>query len=157
MIKSSITGVQQLQNELKKEMAKLSPDKYVLVGLNEGLGKHNNSDLTVAEIGAIQQFGTPTIPARPWLDTGVEKAVPEINRIIEKAYESGEFDQDRALELIGISAVNNVQENITDIRTPPNAPSTIDKKGSSNPLIDTGQMRQSVTYVITKDKPQEGI
>ena len=35
----------------------------------------------------------------------------------------------------------------------PNAPSTIRKKGSDKPLIDTGRLRQSVNYVI---KPKGG-
>ena len=32
----------------------------------------------------------------------------------------------------------------------PNAPSTIRKKGSDKPLIDTGQLRQGVSYKICR-------
>ena len=31
---------------------------------------------------------------------------------------------------------------------PPNAPSTIDRKGSNRPLVDTGEMRDNVEYRI---------
>jgi len=41
-----------------------------------------------------------------------------------------------------------VQEYMTNLKSPANAPSTIKRKGSANPLIDTGQQRQSVTYSI---------
>ena len=34
----------------------------------------------------------------------------------------------------------------------PNSPKTIKRKGSDSPLIDTGEMRKSITYVV-EDKP----
>ena len=34
------------------------------------------------------------------------------------------------------------------MKTPENAPSTIAKKGSSNPLIDTGEMRSKVSHEV---------
>lgn len=43
-----------------------------------------------------------------------------------------------------------VQEKIESGSYEPNAPSTIRKKKSDKPLIDTGRMRQSVKYVIRK-------
>jgi hypothetical protein len=157
MIKSSISGLNKLRAELAKEMERLSPNETVMIGLNEGLGKHPNSELNIPTIGAIQQFGTATIPARPWLDTGVAKAMPQIDRIMAKEYKSDDFDPKKMLELIGVAAVNHVQKNIEEIKSPPNAASTVAQKGSSNPLIDTGTMRQSVTYVLTTEKPTEGI
>ena len=36
----------------------------------------------------------------------------------------------------------------TDGTLTPNAPSTIKKKGSSRPLIDTGQLRQSISNKV---------
>ena len=41
-----------------------------------------------------------------------------------------------------------IQESITEGAWEPNAPSTVAKKKSSKPLIDTGRMRQSVNYII---------
>ena len=37
---------------------------------------------------------------------------------------------------------------LTDLKTPPLAESTIRRKGSSNPLIDTGQLRSSITWQV---------
>jgi hypothetical protein len=36
--------------------------------------------------------------------------------------------------------------------TIPNAPMTIDKKGSDHPLIDTGQLVSSITYAVNGKK-----
>lgn len=55
------------------------------------------------------------------------------------------------LTRLGILAQGDIQGEITSLRSPPNAPVTIERKGSSNPLIDTGEMRQAVTFQVTND------
>lgn len=54
------------------------------------------------------------------------------------------------LTKLGRLAQGHIQAEIVALSTPPNAPSTIRKKGSSNPLIDTGAMRQAVTWKIDR-------
>jgi len=56
---------------------------------------------------------------------------------------------DQLLDAAGSVSAGIVKQQITDLRSPPNAQSTIERKGSSNPLIDTGLMRQTVTYKVT--------
>ena len=99
---------------------------------------------------------TVSIPARPWLNPGVASGDEEYLKIIERVIAAGE-PLDKALEQIGVVAVGMVQKYMTDLKTPPNAPSTIKAKGSSNPLIDSGALRQSVTYKVTSTKPTEGL
>ena len=112
--------------------------------------------MTNAQIGAINHFGNDRIPARPWLDVGVKSGNAEYIKQIEAAAKNNE-PLDLALERCGLLAVGFTQQYITELSTPPNAPYTIKKKGSANVLIDTGQMRQSVTYQTTNIKPKEGI
>ena len=47
-----------------------------------------------------------------------------------------------------LACAGYMQDNLTNGNWKPNAPLTIELKGSSHPLIDTGQMRQSITYVV---------
>ncbi len=54
----------------------------------------------------------------------------------------------KALKRLGIKAQGDIQDEITSLKSPPNAPTTIRLKGSSNPLIDTGEMRNAVTFKI---------
>ena len=49
---------------------------------------------------------------------------------------------------LGMAAQNWVRREITDLRTPPNAPMTIARKRSSNPLIDSGRMRQEIQFRV---------
>lgn len=96
------------------------------------------------------------IPARPWLAPGVESGTQEYIAEIKSAVKDGST-LDQTLEIIGNIAVGKVQEFMTELDSPPNAPSTIAQKGSDNPLIHTGALRQSVTYAVTSDKLEEGL
>lgn len=46
--------------------------------------------------------------------------------------------------------VGYVQDQITNGEFEPNAPMTVQRKGSDHPLIDTGQLRRGISYVICK-------
>ena len=96
------------------------------------------------------------IPARPWLNPGVVSGNAEYLEVIEETLKDG-GTMTQALNKVGVVAVGKVQKYMTDLRTPPNAASTIKKKGSSKPLISSGALRQSVTYKIISGKPNEGL
>lgn len=107
------------------------------------------------ELGTTQPHKI-TIPARPWLYPGVESGAGEYVEAIQNAVRNGKTLLE-ALEIAGVIAVGKVQAYMTQLNTPPNAPSTVAKKGSSNPLIDSGAMRQSVDSKVTDSEPTEGI
>lgn len=96
------------------------------------------------------------IPERPWLMPGVESGYDKYIRIIRNAVKRDQ-NLEKALNRVGVVAVSQVQQYMTELKTPANAPGTIAKKGSSNPLIDEGVLRQSVTYKIETKKPDEGL
>jgi hypothetical protein len=72
---------------------------------------------------------------------------------------SGEMTMRILLEQMGQLAEGHIKQEITDLKDPPNAASTIAAKGSDNPLIDTGAFRQSIRYVIAEvgDPIEEGL
>ena len=49
---------------------------------------------------------------------------------------------------LGEIARGDIVKSITKLNTPPNAQRTIEQKGSSNPLIDTGFLRANVTFKV---------
>ena len=151
-----ITGLQQVQDALKKELDKLGGGKFALIGIHESAGMVESGEFSMATLGALQHFGNDKIPARPWLDVGVEQGNKEYLDVIEEGIADG-LSQDQILEQVGAIAAGYAQQYITDLDTPPNAPSTVKKKGSNNPLIDTGAMRASVTYIVTNKAPEEGL
>lgn len=107
--------------------------------------------LSMPEIAAQNEYGTSRIPARPFMSTAVDANRGTINGYIKKQYGlilDGKTTVNKALGLIGQLMTGLIQKRIRQIVYPPNAPSTIARKGSSKPLIDFGQMVQSVRYVV---------
>lgn len=99
-------------------------------------------------------YGTSRgIPSRPFLLNAIRK---NRRKYIEALKTSGakilrgEATLDQTMSKLGILAQGDIQQEITNLRTPPNAPSTIKAKGSSNPLIDTGEMRSKVTWQVKR-------
>jgi|AntRauTorckE6833_2_1112554.scaffolds.fasta_scaffold57408_1 hypothetical protein len=56
-----------------------------------------------------------------------------------------------AMNSLGQIIVTQVQEYMTNLRTPPNAEATQKAKGSSNPLINSGKLRDSIDYKIRRN------
>lgn len=125
-------------------------EKKILVGIQEDAGKTEDGNVTLAEVGYYQEYGTRDIPARPWLSEGVQRADPAklLKQIAVDVVNGRPADQ--ALQRAGVAAVGAIQEGFTATTWTPNATSTIRAKGSSQPLIDTGRLRQSVSYKIVK-------
>lgn len=119
--------------------------------------------LTNAQIGFIHEFGrlqgTPRIPPRSFLQMPLRlylddfiKAKKNITReAFEKAIKSGQAA--KFAEKIGLIAEEVIQ---TAFATQgfgnwePNRPSTVAKKGSDTPLIDTGELRRSISSEVIK-------
>lgn len=105
------------------------------------------------------EFGTSRgIPERPFMRNTMRERRAEYRAamkvaattIIEQAALGGSVAKEKrkALKKLGIKAQGDIQAEITSLRTPPNAPSTIRQKGSSNPLINSGEMRAAVTFKV---------
>lgn len=125
--------------------------KYVKVGLPDS--NHKGSHLTIAQIGMIHEYGAPGagIPERPFLAVSIKKSEGDIirlNRVNLKMILNNMTTFDKALEQLGLMAQGMIQAYIPVGDFVPLRPETIARKGSSGPLIDTGQMRQSVSYVV---------
>lgn len=127
----------------------------VVVGLMGGAAHVYDDGTTVVSVAAFNEFGTSTIPARPFIRSTMDEQRQNIGDLVQKLagrIADGKIDRDRAARFLGEFAKSKIQKKIVDLREPPNAQSTIDSKGSSNPLIDTGAMRQAVTYAVVKGK-----
>jgi len=115
--------------------------------------KRKDSPLTVATIAYINEFGMEHIPERPFFRWVTKEKKDEILKLSEQLYKKMQKDDmpiEQALGLLGQTIMDFVQRRIVDLQEPPNAPITIKRKGSSNPLIATSQMVNSVTYKVNK-------
>lgn len=95
-------------------------------------------------------WGGP-IPERPFMRNSVKGNKGKYKSFL-KAHAAqilkGTMSLNSALTRLGIVASDDIKKEIDATLSPPNSPVTIAMKGSSHPLIDTGAMRQSVTYRV---------
>lgn len=96
------------------------------------------------------------IPARSYIRTTVDEQAEKYAQASEgltRQLIDGNIDKFRLLSIMGQMIEADIKKKMTDRRDPPNAPSTIRRKGSSNPLIDTGLLRSSIRFVVkSKDE-----
>lgn len=156
-MRMKITGLQDVQRALKKEVDKLRTPHYALVGIHESAGMTDDGQMTVARLGAIQHFGNDRIPARPWLDKGAAAGAKEYLDTIREGVEDG-LNSRQIMANVGVEAVGAIRDYIDALKEPPNAPTTIRrKKGQDNPLVDSGNMRESVTSTVVRKRPKESL
>lgn len=107
--------------------------------------------METAELAKMLSYGTDTIPARPFLEEGIDskrqELVEELRTQASKAVNGGSANWNK----VGTMAVGAVQEFVRSDyykNTVPNSDRTIEYKGSDTPLIDGGNLVQSVQYVV---------
>ena len=114
--------------------------------------KHEGSDLTVGEIAQIHELGLG-VPERSfiraWFEQNSKMVVADM-RVGLQAIAQGRTTPEQLAELLGAKYVGQIQARISAGIPPPLAQSTIDRKGSSVPLIDTGQLRSAITYEVRR-------
>jgi hypothetical protein len=175
MSKSSIKVVDHGWKALMDRAKLLSGDMHVKVGVladSKAGGLHqkdsegNAKPLTVAEIAAIQEFGTKdgVIPSRPFIRSTFDRMRNEVQRDLDKLAAEvlfGEKTPKAALDWIGLKVSAAMKKTVTTGSEvpPPNAPATKarkERRGRNSKwgvrtLVDTGRMVGAITWaVITK-------
>lgn len=112
----------------------------------------------------IQSEGSPLngIPARPVVQIGIENAKTLISRELAESAQAVIHKQPTValthLNRAGALATNAAKRVFGSDQLEPNKPSTIRAKakpgteGTNNPLIDSGQLRRALTYVVKPGK-----
>lgn len=130
--------------------------KDVLIGIPEDKGIRKNKGVTNAQLAYIHSNGSPLnkIPPRPFLEPAIEadrdKLATQQGRVIKAALDGQASIAVQEMEKTGLIGQTAAKMWFVDPRNhwAPNAPITIQRKGSDRPLIDTGQLRNAITYVI---------
>ncbi|GLG01828.1 hypothetical protein Alches_18690 [Alicyclobacillus hesperidum subsp. aegles] len=96
------------------------------------------------------------IPPRPVLEPAIDHSkdviADQLRQATLAALNGGDVQsQLRKAGEIGMQAARDWFVNPLN-EWPANAPSTVKQKGSDRPLIDTGNLRQSITYVVVTDE-----
>jgi hypothetical protein len=113
----------------------------------------------VARIAVWNEFGVPAknIPSRPFFRNAIDGNREKLKEFKKDIYEQvlqKKITPHQALELIGLWMQDKIRESILKGSWMPNSERTKREKGSSKPLIDSGQLINSLTFVnsLTKEK-----
>ena len=93
------------------------------------------------------------IPERSFMRSTIteqrEKIIAFQKKLIIKI-RKGALTTADALGLLGQFVADAMSQKIVKLKSPPNKPATIKRKKKSNPLVDTGQMKNSITYEVNR-------
>ncbi|EQB7288420.1 hypothetical protein ACYTIM_003815 [Morganella morganii] len=129
--------------------------KKVVVGVPAATNDARKDGLSNATIAAAHEFGVPGhIPERSFLRSTLgenkDKATGLLIRELKADISQGNFSG-RAFAIVGEKLSGEVKRKIQSGINPELDPKTVARKGSSKPLIDTGNLLQSITYEV-RDK-----
>lgn len=136
----------------KRKIVPLRGSTRVKVGFPKSKSKRANILKAV-----YNEFGTRgggwggPIPERPFMRNAMRnnrRKYRDAMKVSARKIIAGQTTLDTVLNKLGALAQGDIQHEITVLVSPPNAPTTIALKGSSKPLIDSGEMRQAVTYQV---------
>lgn len=138
-----------------QDMAK----KHVLVGIPSSENGRNDGSIGNAALGAIHENGSGVrnIPARPFLKPGVAAAADQCVKVLKSAAQNAFTDKnaiDKGLNAAGLIAQASVKKRIVSQEgfTPLKAATLAARKRKGakgeKALIRTGQLMNSLTYVI---------
>lgn len=144
--------------ELTKKVEKMA-NSHVKIGILEEAGSHDGDDstLTVADVASFHEFGTTDangqthVPERSFIRSSIDDKRSELREMAKKLQGmilTGKMTAKQALGLLGEKMQAEMIRKINEGIDPELDPATIKRKGSSTPLIDTGQLKQSIRYKV---------
>ena len=124
------------------------------VGFFDGKYQNGASIPSVAfwnEYGTFSKLNNPHIPPRPFMRnvTDDKSKMERLAQIAKIELEKG-AEGEAIANTMGEVLVTMIKQSIQTGKFEANAPSTIAKKGSSRPLIDTGLLIGSVDFKVEK-------
>lgn len=131
---------------------------HVTVGVHEAEGNEaskGDAAMTVLDVAVINEFGSEDGKHPPprsfigaWADQNKDQNEATM-RAIGSAVVNGKVKSLKVgLDRAGLRFRGDIQKRIKAGIAPPNAASTIERKGSSTPLIDTGQLWTSISHQV---------
>jgi len=137
---------------LVKRVGAAARGRAVTVGVHSGEGGAPSSTGggTVADIASIHEFGLG-VPERSFVRGWVDSNEDTANRLLREVGEAivrGRYNVDTGLDRAGLVMAASMQQRIRGHIPPELSPATIARKGSSTPLIDTGQLVASITHKV---------
>lgn len=136
---------------------------HALVGVTRSAGDYKkkgeggSGEITVAQIAALMCYGSSdgTIPQRDFMTKAIEDNKEKIEKLVIKINQKileGKLDRDKGLGILCQAIVDMMKTSINSGEFEPNKPSTIRRKKSDKPLVDTKQMANSLDWELKENE-----
>lgn len=139
-------GLSRLQNYLEE----LNKSK-VYVGVTKSTAPREQGQTNSAVIAYVHEFGIG-VPERSFMRSTIIENAQKYQQIhrdnILPAIRSGVLSAEECYRRLGTVAQSDMQQKMVNGSFTPLKEETIKRKGSSKPLIDTGALRQAITYEV---------
>ncbi|EES3797454.1 hypothetical protein C9189_25260 [Escherichia coli] len=111
--------------------------------------------IPVPMVAATNEFGNPAHnqPPRPFFRNAIAEHEEEWKEQAALLIERGD-DIEEVFSMLGTIIAADIQQSIRSLDSPPLSPVTIARKGFDNPLIDTKNMLDSVSYEVSEIESQ---
>lgn len=147
MLQMKMTAIKSAKSEKDlKNLAGKTP--FLELGFFE-TARYTNGDF-VAQVAARNEFGTLTIPPRPFFRNVIDNEKVRARWSKQLALNIPRIGFKGALKIVGEEGAGEITKSINGAygEFVEDAPSTIKAKKSSQPLVDTGFMRESVDFKV---------
>lgn len=91
------------------------------------------------------------IPERSFLRSGYDENIDKIAGKVEEmlpAVLENDVNPKVFMDAIGLEFAGLIQKKLRDLKSPANSDMTVERKGSSNPLIDTGRLVGAIEHEV---------
>lgn len=138
---------------LRRRVRRGARGRAITVGVHSGEGGAPAAGGgTVGDVASIHEFGLGNVPersfVRSWADAERSDNEAKLRRLAESIVR-GSNTVENGLERLGLNFAASMQKRIQSGEIgPPLDPATVERKGSSTPLIDNGQLVSSITHKV---------
>ena len=137
--------LRQFQKQANKFLGKVEVGAF---GMHSG-----KRPITMPDLAAIHEYGAPSrnIPERSFVRASITLDQSKYGKFLLGEVKSLLLLKTTPMkikQILGMQAAADVQMYMVNGKFAPLKAKTIKRKGSSKPLIDTGQLRQSITYKV---------
>lgn len=102
---------------------------------------------SVASVAAFNEYGGGNTPPRPFMNNCFKRNKRKwVKNVRDRLPVT--LDAKKTFQTLGEDMIEDLRMEIYRTNTPPNAPSTVKRKGFNKPLIDTGKMVSSIRMEV---------
>ena len=124
--------------------------RTIKAGVLEGAGSYSKGQ-SIAQVAMWNEYGTRKIPSRPFIAIATDEhnGWEGETKVNVASILSPHGDVNKSLDRIGEQMKIDVRNVIGDRgKLAENAPATIARKGHNFPLIDTGELKKTISYEV---------